>query len=74
MNINGQDRIVYDDRIAAGAEHNFSVEINDVGTHTLPFGTADSVLIGPVEMGTSESDNAQIEIEYSEVRKLVRLE
>jgi len=53
--------------------HNFSFEINQVGDSLLPFDADDTILIGPVKMGTSESDEAQIEIDYDDFRTLVRV-
>jgi hypothetical protein len=72
--VNGWDRIIYDRRIPFGAEHNFSFEINSVGDAQLPFEATDTILIGPVPIGTSDRGNAQIEISYSDVDKLVRKE
>ena len=70
---NGRDRLVFDERITGGAAHYFSFEINGVGDSLLPFDANDTILIGPVEMGTSESGEAQIEIDYDDLHALVRV-
>jgi len=70
----GRDRIIFDERIASDAAHNFSFEINGVGDSLLPFDANDTILIGPVKMGTAESSGeAQIEIDYDELSALVRV-
>jgi len=73
VNENGRDRIIFDERITSSAAHNFSFEINEVGDSLLPFDANDTILIGPVKMGTSESGEAQIEIDYDELSALVRV-
>jgi len=77
VNENGQDRIIYDDRIARGSEHNFSLEINSVGNAALPFDSSDTILVGPVRMGTTEdrnNPNSQVEIEHKDIPTLVEVE
>jgi len=69
----GVDRIIFDERIPFDAEHKFSFEINGVGDSLLPFDANDTILIGPVKMGTAGSGEAQIEIDYDNLRTLVRV-
>jgi hypothetical protein len=71
---NGRDRLVYDKRILQGDERNFSFEINGVGDGHLRFSEDDTIVIGPVRMGTSDSGNAQVEIDYRDVGALVEVE